>query len=274
VFLTFWAGEPWRRGLRRGAVLLVSALLAFRAFSGYLDPRMRDNGGLAVTLWTTLAEYPGTHRGWRLWQDHFTAPYCRERATLYEQTGDRLFRLITFPDRHLTGERYDPELAVYIREMVFGHPVLFADRVIRRFVAYLPAHPAHTYVFLDFLLAHEAVPTRPATSFHPAYPGLKYIDWALFALFAAGVWNARRNTRLRSLLCIYLGVLIGHVFVGVGDIYWRGPTFYAGPVPAGPGVEEEYRYWEPRYLIVMTTLWPVFIPLAGKRQRVGMPRPD
>jgi hypothetical protein len=252
LYLWFRRDEPARRRALMVLVLVASCSAVGWLFQRAVAKDMRAQPILGVTLYNALAEWPATFRGFRQWRDGFYLQEAKAKDAAYLRAGDRPYRAIR--GVFLAADVDDVQATVYVRDIVLGRPVLYADWLASRFFAYLPGHPpiaSTAAAFADLNLRYR---------YSPLYQGLKYVDRAFFGLVLLGVWQARRNRALMSLLCIYFAVLIAHVLTAVGEFYFQD--------------EAEIAWLDSRYLLGMAILWPVFLAvgLDYARQRLDAGR--
>ncbi|MBI4678132.1 MAG: glycosyltransferase family 39 protein [Elusimicrobia bacterium] len=228
--------------LVKGAITLSAGRAGFTHSLNVSSPG-EYRPSLPVALYNALGEYPGTYKGLRIFRDDAAFEHMKAQSARYASSGDRIHRWLC---RLWPG---NPFLMTYVREVVVGKPILYADWLFRRFVAYLPANPCIASV-ITFVSGSRgnAYMNQYGYRFSQVYQGLKYVDYALFAVFALGAWLCRRDNAMLSLLAIYLGVLAGHVFTQVGEVFHR--------------MEAEEVFIDPRYLLGMVAIWPVFLPLG------------
>lgn len=207
---------------------------------------------LSISLYNALGEYPGTYKGLRFYQDEESALHIKDKALSYKKTKDSTFRFLS------SLYESDPGMAVYMREVIIGNPVLYADWLIKRFFAYLPSHPyvASIVYFYSKPKAESGWETMLGYRYSSVFQGVKYFDYLLFSLFLIGVWYCRNNSEMMAFLCIYLGVHVGHVLTQCGEIYFK--------------LDKEYALLLPKYLVGMVSIWPIFIAVELDRILVRM----
>ncbi|MBI4678117.1 MAG: glycosyltransferase family 39 protein [Elusimicrobia bacterium] len=202
---------------------------------------------IGVALYNALGEYPSTYAGLRLFSDCVVYDYAKARSALYESNGDKTYKVL----KKMLGN--NALLAAYVREVIVAKPILYADWIITRTFCYLPANP-----FFACIIKFVTGPHRGEFmgvwynqfnhKFSQRYQGLKYLDYTIFAVFVIGVWTCRRDAAMLSLMTIYFGVLVGHVFTQCGEAFHS--------------LEQERVFMDPRYLLGMVSIWPVFLPLG------------
>ncbi|MBI5210455.1 MAG: glycosyltransferase family 39 protein [Elusimicrobia bacterium] len=257
------------------AAFCVMFFLLLAPFTGYShsvalrSSRNATAPSLALALYNALGEYPATYPGLRFYKDEPAFEHMTAKAAALRASEDRSFALLSkaLPN--------DPHLAAYATEVIVGHPARYAGWLALRFLRFLPAHRffAATATFLTRPAETPAMSAmygrwflegRPVSNSQfgyrssNVYQTLKYLDLALFALFALGAAALRRSPAARSLACVYLAVLVGHVFTSCGEVQFINNA--------------PWEFLEPRYLIGMVSLWPLFLP-AGFSSLRGALRP-
>lgn len=243
-------------------LVLMFCLLSLMPFNLIIPGNSQNVPTLGIALYNSLGEYPGNYKGLRFFDDVAATEHGIKKADEYLEKNDGIFKLIySISQNNLFRGVFKPVKSdrisytymrhiitfAYIREVIIENPVLYANRIISRFFAYLPSHPflaCISYFFNNSYDHHRMIGYRYSQLFQL----VKYIDYFFFLLFLYGVWSCRRCKTMLSLLCIYIGVLVGHIIVGCGEVYFR--------------LDKEYAYIDPRYLLGMVSIWPVFIAAA------------
>lgn len=227
--------------------------LAFRSSKEATTPSM------ALALYNSMGEYPATYPGLRFYKDEPAFEHMTAKVEALRASGNRAF---AFLSKVCPG---DPNLAAYATEVIVEHPARYAGWIAARFVHFLPAHrfiatittcllrPAETPKMSGMYGRWFQEGTPVANSqfgcrSSSVYQTLKYVDLGLFGVFCVGVFALRHSRAAMSLVAMYLGVLVGHVFTCCGDIRFINNT------PAD--------LLEPRYLIGMVSIWPLFLPVG------------
>lgn len=254
-FVIWFYRRRLSRALMMAVVLSIFAIFAYMPFQMAFPKSSEKVSTIGVALYNSLGEYPANYKGKRFFDDNSTIKYAPEKANTYLEKNDQIFKLMydasqssLFFGMFKPITKYDLTTLAYVREIIISKPLLYANWLVSRFFAYLPSHPflASTAYFFNSL----ELPMREYR--HSAlFNFVKYIDYFCFLVFVYGVWLARRNSKLLSLLCIYFGVLVTHVIVGCGEVYFRNDL--------------EYAYLDPRYLLGMISLSPVFLAIAFGR---------
>ena len=240
----------------RALVVCIFLFLTFNSFQELLPENIECKPTLGVALYNSLGEYPGNYKGLRFYYDRNAVEHGLKKVDEYLNSNDKIFdfmhsvcRYDIFSPRNESGAKYHLITLAYIREVIIEKPALYANRLINRFFVYLPAHPFLAYIayFFDGINDSKAGTTR-GYRYSNLFHLVKFVDWLCFVVFAYGLWICRRNKIMLSLLCIYFGVLVGHVLVGVGEISFR--------------LDKEYVALYTRYLLGMAAIWPVFIAIG------------
>lgn len=237
-------------------IVCIFLFLSVTSFQKLLPENIEYKPTLGVALYNSLGEYPGNYKGLRFYNDPDATEHGLNKVDEYLNSDDKIFdfmnsvyRYDIFSSGYKSVTKYHLITLAYIREVIIEKPVLYANRLISRFFVYLPSHPFLAYITYFFNDINDSnagttIGYRYSQTFHL----VKYVDWLCFIFFLYGIWICRRNKVMLSLLCIYFGVLVGHVLVGVGEIYFR--------------LEKEYVALYPRYLLGMVAIWPVFIAIG------------
>ncbi len=211
---------------------------------------------IGVALYNSLGEYPGTFKGLRFFDDQTAPKHGIEKGEEYLKNNDRAFK---FMHRVFNNDSYRTShhliILAYIREVIIDKPFLYIDWLIRRFFVYLPANPFIACIAYFFKNPHGTA-SMVGYRYSQVFQIAKYLDYLLFLFFMYGVWSCRKNKEILSLLCIYFGVLVSHVIVGGGEVYFRN--------------DMEYAYIDPRYLLGMVSIWPVFISIFISKKLIGV----
>jgi len=246
IFLMY--RQKLRRAIEKGGLVIIFFILfswGFNIITSYAvgsKVSTQHTSLLGITFYNGLGEYPGTFKGLRFFNDTVSEEYGRKKADQYLQENDAIFKLMY--------SRYDrdPILLAFIREVIIAKPILYADSFIRRFLAYIPALPYNACIAYFYASPKNYYQTMIGYRYSQIYQGIKYVDYFLFFLFVVGVWYCRHNKAMLSVLGIYLGVLIGHVLIACGEVYFSRDL--------------EYAYVQPKYLLGMVSIWPIFITLG------------
>src|SRR3989338_1713484 len=260
--LWFYRNKIWN-GMINAMLIFTFCALSLSPFKMIVPQTTAQVATLGSALYNSLGEYPGIYRGLRFFHDQATFKYGTKKSEEYLKNGDLVFKTAHSIYQHcslskstITMESQLIAIA-YFREVVIGKPVLYFGWLTSRFFAYLPAHPflaCIAYFFKQSLGYRTMLGYRYSQMFHL----VKYLDYFLFLLFIYGVWLCRNHTKMLSLLCIYFAVLISHVIVGCGEVYFQ--------------LDKEYAYLDPRYLLGMVSIWPIFIAVAVSEVREGVLR--
>ena len=201
----------------------------------------------SACFFNALGEYPATYKGMRFFDNATASIYAREQLAKYSENSSSGPSFIAKTVHH-----FAPEFSVYIQEVILNRPFLYADWIVRRLIAYLPAHPNFAVVtyFLSSPKKNDKW-TMVNYRFSQVFHSFKYFDYLMFGLAVYGVWLCRRNESMMALALIYIGILVGHVFTQCGEAYFRN--------------EIEEVYLNPKYLLGMATIFPLFLPLALQR---------
>jgi len=246
--------------LGMATLVLILCILSFMPLKMIMPENSKDVPTIGAALYNSLGEYPGNYKGLRFFNDETAAKHGIKKANEYLE-GDNIFKLMYSISQHdLFLGVFEPMtshhliLLAYIREVIIEKPFLYANRLISRFVAYLPSNPfiaCITYFFKN----PRGTRSMRGYRYSQLFQLVKYIDYFFFLVFLYGVWLCRRHRKMLSLLCIYTGVLASHVILGCGEVYFRD--------------DMEYAYFDPRYLLGMVSIWPVFIAAAvGKIAKI------
>lgn len=250
VYLLFIFRKKKIQAIAKVLLIVMAAIIPLLLINGTIRETYKfkhSRFNLSISLYNALAEYPGTYKGVRFYEDLYSEEYIKEKALHYKQTEDSTFRFLSslYPK--------DPGIAVYVREVIIGNPILYSDWLARRFLAYLPSHPyvACIVYFYSKPKAESGWETMLGYRYSGLFQGVKYFDYLLFFLFLLGVWHCRSNRAMMAFLFIYLGVHIGHVLSQCGEIYFK--------------LDKEYALLIPKYLVGMVSIWPVFIAIELDR---------
>lgn len=246
-FILFYYRSNLFVGLSRATLLIIFCIFTILPFM-LLNSNKQENAPiLGVALYNSLGEYPGNYEGLRFFHDQETLTYGLKKVDEYISKKDPIFQamLLIPPYRSLTDEKDKANLITlaYIKEVIIERPFLFINQIASRFLVYLPSHP-----FIACIVFYLKTKTMMGYRFSDLFHCVKYIDYILFIFFCFGCWVSRNNMKLLSLLCIYFGVLISHVILGGGEVYYR--------------LDKEFVYLDPRYLLGMIAIWPVFIAIS------------
>jgi hypothetical protein len=246
IFILWFYRDRLLVGLGRSMIILLCCITA------YLPLRIGSTASsVGVPLYASLGEYPGNFKGLRFGSSAKAREHGITKVKEYLRE-DELFRKMYsighwfFPSLIRSDKETDLITLAFVREVIIEEPLLYANRIITRLVSYLPAHPF--IACIGYFLSNKNLTTY-GYQYSSLFHGLKYIDYLFFLVFVYGVWLCRSQTELLSFLCIYLGVHISHVILGCGDIHYIR--------------DEEYFLLNPRYLIGMMSIWPVFLAVGG-----------
>lgn len=239
----------------RALLILLFCIVSFMPFNIIVPKNTQKVSTLGVALYNSLGEYPANYKGLRLFSDAAAFKHGTEKAQEYLK-GDAIFKtMYSITQNSLFSGIFKSVVALdlitlsYIREVIIGKPFLYANRLISRFFAYLPSHP-----FLACITYFFRHGTMIGYRYSQLFQLVKYVDYLFFLIFLYGAWSCRHNKEILSLLCIYIGVLISHVIVGGGEVCFR--------------LDMEYVYLDPRYLLGMVSIGPIFIAVAvGKKYK-------
>jgi hypothetical protein len=241
----------------KASVVLIFCILSIIPFKVIVPEKTHDVPTVGVALYNSLGEYPAQYRGVRFFYDQTAFNHGVVKANDYLKS-DKIFQFMysvsqhdLFPGYFKPMTDYHLVTLAYIREIIIEKPILYVNRLVYRFLAYLPSNPFIACIIHFYTHHPSGNDTMVGYRFSQTFNLFKYIDYCLFIFFSFGVWVCRRNTAILSMLCIYFGVLVSHVIVGVGEVYFRN--------------DREYAYFDPRYLLGMVSIWPVFIAIALKR---------
>ncbi|WP_235606777.1 glycosyltransferase family 39 protein [Syntrophotalea acetylenivorans] len=250
AFMLLVGPERWKVRICNAGLVFLGCVLGLLPFSQMIPQDANKPSNVGVALYNSLAEYPANYKGLRFFHDKSATEHGIQKAQEYmgnDAVFDSLYALSQNPmvpgffrpmkDSHLV-------TLAYIREVIWGKPVLFISRVISRTIAYFPANP-FVGCIAYFWESPRGTSTMRNYRFSETFQLFKYFDFILFFSFCGGVWCSRKKTALLSLFCIYLGVLLSHVLLGGGEVLFRN--------------DQEYIYLDPRYMLGMVTLWPIFI---------------
>ena len=247
----------WARVLVLPVILMLSLTVTLLSFHLLLRKNMKaDHAALGNTLWNILAEYPGLYPGFRVWNDGFALQYSIRRNVEYRKSRDRRYIIARAINYALGGwqPEQDSQFPVFIKEIILDHPVRYTGWLLSRLVVYSMGHPATAYIILEDWYGE-------VSKDQPAYLRLRWIDFTLFVVAVWGAWTLRKQRVAWVLWCFYIGILLAHAVAGVGDIHYR----VVGPVDSLPvplSREQHDSFWEPRYLLGMTSVFPLFIGVA------------
>lgn len=233
------------------ALVLVSGYIVPALFFSTVIPLTSTEDFVGSMLYNSMGEYPGTFKGVRFFNDTLSNVHGPRKFQEYLSRND--------PVVTATWKIYprDMGLHAWFREVVVEKPALYVDWIIRRFVVYLPAHPymaAISYIYWDNTTYYKRA--RKNTYYKAIYGyrssqvfnSIKYIDYGFFALFVGGLWLARRSPMILTVLCVYFGVHVFHVFTVNGEAFFRN--------------DKEHQFLELRYLLGMVAIWPIFIGIS------------
>jgi len=246
----------YRKSIKRLILINVLFLLAFIGSSIIFNYLLSANNGveihmkymtssggastlLAIGNYNALGEYPATYKGLRFYRDKSSLKHSLEKADQYLTEKDEIFLWM-----YSISPQYKP-LWAYIREVIIEKPVLYIDGLVRRFFRYLPSHPFFAAIIYILLGLPET-----GYRFSQIFNGLKYIDYLFFLFFLFGMWVSRKEKYTYIILAVYIGIHLFHVLSHTGEAYFVD--------------EHEGVYLDPRYLIGMVTLWPIFMPMGIK----------
>ena len=106
-----------------------------------------DVSNVGIALYNSLGEYPANYIGLRFFDDQAAFKYASKKAK-DNLKDDRVFKVIynvsqhgLFPGFFRPMTDYHLVTLLYIREVIMGNPILYANRIISRIFMYLPSHP-------------------------------------------------------------------------------------------------------------------------------------
>ena len=259
VYILWFFRQKIIPALGRAMLVVILCILTFMSFEIVVPKNSKQVLTIAGALYNSLGEYPGNYKGLRFFDDQAAFKHGVKKADEYLKDDD-IFRLMYSVSQHdLSPGVFKPMTNYhlitlsYIREVIIEKPFLYTNRLISRFFAYLPSNPFLACIAY-FFKNPNGTSSMVGYRYSQLFQLVKYTDYLLFLVFLYGVWSCRCHKRMLSLLCVYVGVLVGHVIVGVGEVYFRNDT--------------EYAYFDPRYLLGMVSIWPIFIAVALKKRSI------
>jgi len=252
IFIFWYCRKELRKGFVMAALLFFSCILSHYPLT---TPNTSGEGSIGAALYSNMAEYPANYQGLRFFNSGPAFDHGVEKAAEYQARNDEAFQsmchfyeTLFFYGRGMKLPEGTLATLAYIREVMIEKPALFINRLLSRFIVYLPSHSfigAFTY-FVDNNWNKGACMLKYRYS--NIYQSARWIDHLLFVFFLYGVWVTRNNSLFMSVLCIYIGVHMSHVVLGNGEVFYH--------------MNEEYAYLDPRYLVGMVAIWPVFLAPA------------
>lgn len=212
----------------------------------YLAGIEKQQSYLATGLVNAMAEYPGNYKPMRIYNDPISQSYSRGMVAFYKHNQDPVYNTINIfvPNK---------QLSAFITRVIIYNPIMYINRVIARTWNYFSGH--NYFGFIAFYLSKfpEAKNFTSAYNYsHSAiYHGFKVIDLFFFLLFALALVYLRKDKSIQALFVFYMGILISHSLTVTGEVLY----FEGKPIS----------YMNPSYLLVMNTMWPIFIPLGWER---------